>query len=183
MTRPRQRRPRPHSGSRALTEQEARWSRRWLIGFLGLAIGALASAGAALSLWSHWSHASHTEGRVPLLLEEHAGANRIAEQLEEAGLVNSAWLMSLYVSTLGRFGTIEPGLHLLSRGLSPRELSQCLARFVRRPEIDVTIPEGFDHVRVAQRLEQAGICPAQAFVEVVRHRALIDRLGIRGRDG
>ncbi len=183
MTRPRQRRPRTRSESRSSPAREARWSWRWLVGFLGIAIGAVASAGAALSLWSHWSRASNTEGRVPLLLEEPADADRIAEQLAEAGLVDSAWLMGLYASTLGRFGTIEPGLHLLSRGLSPRELSQCLARYARRPERDLTIPEGFDHVRVAQRLEQAGICPARSFVEVVRRRPLLDRLGIRGRDG
>lgn len=154
-----------------------------MLGLLGILLGALASASAGLSAWSYWSGPRGNRERVLLTLEEHADANQIASQLREAGLVDSAWLMSLYVSTLGHFGDVEPGRHWLTRGLGPRALSQCLSRYPRRPEGEVRLPEGLDHVRVAQRLEQAGICPAKEFVEVARQRATLDRLGIRGRDG
>jgi UPF0755 protein len=152
------------------------------VAMLGLAIGAMASAGAVLSGWSYWYHADGS-GFLVLTIEAGMDANEIAAQLAQSDLVGSARLMALYLSTLGHFGAIEPGRHLLPRAASPRTLAACLARASRCPEVEVTIAEGLDHVRVSHRLEETGVSPASEFVEVVRGRELLSRLGIRGRDG
>jgi UPF0755 protein len=107
----------------------------------------------------------------------------VAALLAEADFVDSSWLMALYLATLGHFGPIVAGPHLLPSHASPRTLARCLARDPHRPATDVLIPEGFDHVRVARRLEQSGVCTAERFIAVVRRRDVLDRLGIRGRDG
>lgn len=183
MTRARQRRDRPTSGTRRSRAGQGRSTFRGLLALLGATLGIIAGASAMLSGWSYWPESGAPQARFLILVDNPTDNSHIANQLAELGLVNSARLMSLYASTLGRFGPIEPGPHWLSSGQSPRALSQCLSRHPSRPTSEVTIPEGFDHVRVAQRLEQAGLCPAAAFVAVVRQRATLDRLGIRGRDG
>jgi UPF0755 protein len=183
MTQSRRARPRTRAARSPASSPPGRWYGRWLFGLVGLAIGAVASGGAALSVWSYWSHTDKVGKRLLLVIGEPDDPATIGKQLADAGLVDSARLMSLYLATLGRFGAVQPGPHLLPTNASPRTLSQCLARYVRRPDVELTIIEGFDHVRVANRLEQAGVCPAKSFVEVVRRRDLLDRLGIRGRDG
>lgn len=171
------------SGARAKRAPATRSSFwRWLLAVLGIVLGATASSGLALSGWSYWSR-SDAKGYRGIVIESGASRRSISELLVRAGVVDSAWWTYLYLTTLGRFGEIEVGPHLLPLGMTPRQIAFCLARHVRRPEVAVTIPEGFDHLRVASRLEQAGICPAQGFIDAVRRRPLLDRLGIRGRDG
>jgi UPF0755 protein len=182
MTKSRRGRPGTGAGHRQSTSRQRRWQRRWLIGLFGIAVGAMASLGAALSTWSYWPRCGPV-GRRSVTVDAQADAGRIAEHLAAAGLVDSAPLMAAYLSTLGHFGAIEFGQHLLPSGASPRTLALCLARDARRPEVEIAIPEGFDHVRVAQRLEQMGVCSANSFISVLRSREPLDRLGIRGRDG
>jgi UPF0755 protein len=183
VTKPRRARPRTRAKRSGATLPPNHWYWRWLFGLLGLAIGAVAAGGAALSVWSYWSRSGKAGKSILLVIDEQDDAVTIGKQLADADLVDSARLMSLYLATIGRFGAVQPGSHLFPSNASPRTLSQCLARHVRRPDVELIIIEGFDHVRVANRLEQAGVCPAKSFVEVVRRRDLLDRLGIRGRDG
>lgn len=142
----------------------------------------LATFGALLAGWSRWSRPSQQGSRI-VQIDAPVDRAAVSEALAQKDLVSSSWLMTLYLSTLGRMGDIEPGEHFVPAGASPRELAQCLARSSSRPQVELTIPEGIHHVQVAQRLEQLGICPAAAFVQVVRQRELLDRHGIRGRDG
>ncbi|HEY5957264.1 MAG TPA: endolytic transglycosylase MltG [Polyangiaceae bacterium] len=145
-------------------------------------IGALATSGLALSAWSYWSRSPAATPRE-VNIDPRASLSDVAEQLAQADLVDSSWLMSIYLATLGRFGSVVPGPHWFLGNASPRTLARCLARDARRPKGELLIPEGFDHVRVARRLEQSGICAANRFIAAVRQRDVLERLGIRGRDG
>lgn len=145
-------------------------------------VGALAMLGALLAGWSRWSGPKQ-QGSHVIQVDAPASLTAIAQDLAQKDLVSSSWLMTLYLATLGRMGDIEPGEHFVPANASPRELAQCLARSSQRPLVELAIPEGIHHVQVAQRLEQVGICPAPAFIQVVRQRELLERHGIRGRDG
>jgi UPF0755 protein len=102
---------------------------------------------------------------------EHAAA-----RLTELGLVRSPRLMALYIRLSG--STPEPGPHLLNDALSPRELLQRLARRTSRATSRVTIPEGWHHLQIAQRLDQEQICSLRAFRAAVTDRALLAELGV-----
>lgn len=167
---------------RSTRKRRAAAGSAWTGKALALFSGALASVGLMLAAWSRWSHAAPAGSQL-VQIDALTSVSAISEVLAEKDLVGPSWLMTLYLSTLGRVGDIEPGEHFLPRGASPRELASCLARSNDRRQVDVVIPEGFHHVQVAQRLEQAGVCQAQAFIDVVRRRELLDRQGIRGRDG
>ncbi|HMA96814.1 MAG TPA: endolytic transglycosylase MltG [Polyangiaceae bacterium] len=183
MTRSRRTKPRTN---RTVTSNKAAAGRSWLsraaVACLAIATGALAGATLALSLWSRSSGAKSTEARL-IRLESPIEASTVTQQLAAAGLIDTPWLMTVYLQTLGRFGELEPGEHLLPTNASPRVLAQCLARSAARPTVDVLISEGVNHVQVAQRLERAGISPAGAFIDIVRNRDTLDRHGIRARDG
>jgi UPF0755 protein len=66
----------------------------------------------------------------------------------------------------------------LNNALSPRELVQRLARLPTRPAVKVTLPEGFTHLQMAERLEKSEVCSAEGFRRAVRDRALLTELSI-----
>jgi UPF0755 protein len=105
-------------------------------------------------------------------------AGELAERLKAAGLVRSAAAFSWYLRVTG--SEPEPGPHLLRDDLSPRELVQRLTRSSARPTARVTIPEGYHHRQIAERLAELEICTAADFRAAVFEPALLRELGLRG---
>jgi UPF0755 protein len=103
-------------------------------------------------------------------------ADRAAQHLTELGLIRSPRLMALYLRLSGV--TPEPGPHLLNDALSPRELLQRLARRTTRASSRVTIPEGWHHLQIGERLDHEQICTAGSFRSAVTDRALLAELGV-----
>jgi UPF0755 protein len=97
--------------------------------------------------------------RVP----EDPGSRALAEQLAEAGLVHRPWLMTAYLALLRPAVKLEPGEHLLNDALSPRKLVQRLARLPGRAAVRAVIPEGWNHLQIAERLEKLEVTTADAF--------------------
>ena len=103
-------------------------------------------------------------------------ADLAAQRLTELGLVRSPRLLALYLRLSGV--TPEPGPHLLNDALSPRELLQRLARRTTRATSRVTIPEGWHHLQIAERLDREQICSMSSFRSAVTDRALLAELGV-----
>ncbi|HLV68493.1 MAG TPA: endolytic transglycosylase MltG [Polyangiaceae bacterium] len=103
-----------------------------------------------------------------------------AARLVELGLIDRPRLFAWYLGFLAPGVRIAPGPHLLERGLSPRRLVQRLGRLASRPVVRVTIPEGYTHLQIAERLEQNGICASAEFRASARDRKLLDELAITG---
>jgi UPF0755 protein len=145
---------------------------------MGLAVGLLFGALSA------WSRLSRSGTSAPLVFRVGYGepSSRLAERLAAAGAVDSSWLMGAYLATLGNRGKVVPGSHILPTQATPRTISACLARESSRPAVEVVFPEGFDHLRVAERLEQRGICARDAFVAAARDRKVLDAFAITGPD-
>jgi UPF0755 protein len=126
-----------------------------------------------------WASLSGPGTGKPLIIEWPAGLEdrgAAAERAEALGLVRSRRLFSLYLLLAG--AEPVPGQHLVNDALSPRELVQRLARLPARPAVKVTLPEGFTHLQMADRLEKAEVCGAEAFRRAVRDKALLAELSI-----
>jgi UPF0755 protein len=98
--------------------------------------------------------------------------------LKAAGIVQSAAVFRWYLRLTGT--TPEGGPHLLRDNLSPRELVQRLSRSPARPSVRVTIPEGYHHRQIADRLAELEVCTAQDFTTAVFDPRLLAELGLRG---
>lgn len=140
------------------------------------ALGALGVAG--LLLWSLFPASSKQSDELVFV---HLGSSDRAEaaaRLASAGVLDDPWLLRLYWALLLPTVKLEAGEHLLREGLTPRELSQRLARLPRRPTSRVTIPEGWHRKRIAARLEKAEICRAATFLRATEDAELLERLEV-----
>jgi UPF0755 protein len=168
---PRSRKSRPRSKGTPV--------RRGLIRVLLVVSVLLGSPVLALSIWAGIGHSE--PGKVTLVsLNPGTSMDEAVSRLSQLGLIHHPWLLQIYAGTLGRGVSVEPGEHLLDDSLSPRELLQRLGRLAGRPTVHVTVPEGFDHVRLAQRLADKQVCSRQGFIAAVRDPSILSRLGIGG---
>ncbi len=150
-----------------------------LLGPLALLVGALGVLGLVLSVWSRRPGPHHGR-RIALEWPVGLDSAQASRLLAERGIVDSEYLMRLYILTLGRVGKPWPGAHLLADRSTPRELLAQLARLPSRARVSVLIPEGFDHARLARRLEEQGVCSSASFLRTVWDKGRLGRLGIRG---
>lgn len=170
---PRAKKARPRSRSRGVGRSAA-------FGVLALCVlGGIAALGLAF-----WSRLGPTaEGRARSFHVDPARSlDQVIGDLAQQGILRDEQLFRLYVATMGRGVSPVGGEHLLSDALSPRELLQRLGRSPGRPRVRITIPEGFEHVRLAQRLADGGVCSRLGFVRAVRDPQILQRLGIGGRN-
>jgi UPF0755 protein len=102
----------------------------------------------------------------------------LTTRLVDAGLVGSPRLFRAYVTWLNPGAQLVAGTHWVKDDLSGRELLKRLARVPGRSSAHVVVPEGFNHVQLAERLQQLGVCEAEAFEHAVRDEAAVRRLGV-----
>jgi UPF0755 protein len=123
------------------------------------------------------------DGPASAVAFEWPGAGSPAEAAAEIArqrLVKSPRLLALYLRVVGGWDRFVPGPHLLRGDLTPREIAQRLARSASRPQVTVTIPEGYNHLQIGQRLEEKGVCSARAFWAAARAPDLIESLHVSG---
>lgn len=173
-----QRRTAKRAKPRRTTGAAVRRRRRVAIvvaGVVSLVLGAV----AAVMIWG--VRRPELEARtLELELPEDLSARTAGARLAELGLVTDSGLFELYVSIARPSAVLKHGPHLLELPLSPRDLVRTLARLSTRPIESVTIPEGFNHVQIAERLAERGVCGVGAFVRAARDPAVLHELGIRG---
>lgn len=100
----------------------------------------------------------------------------VIDDLAKQGLLRSPHLTKLYAYVLAPTATFEPRAHLISHGISARELIGRLAELGTRPRRKVTFPEGWTHLKMAERLEETGICSAIGFRTAARDPLLLGEL-------
>jgi UPF0755 protein len=118
--------------------------------------------------------------RVELDLAVELDGRQVASDLQDAGLITSARLMSVYLWLVRPAVELSPGPHLLNDALSPRDLVKRLGRLPTRPAVRAVIPEGYNHLQIAERLSELGVCSSDSFRKAVHNRALLIDLGISG---
>jgi UPF0755 protein len=150
------------------------------VGLAVLLLGVVVPAGSLLWWATRPASAGASGTRVSVRFSGSESSADIARQLGELGLVDSPRLFRMYSELLAPSVDVRPGPHLLERGLSPRRLLQCLARLPSRPTSRVTVPEGYNHLQIAERMEKAGVCASAEFLASARDPRLLERLGIAG---
>jgi UPF0755 protein len=113
-----------------------------------------------------------------VLAAEETGS--LSVRVAQAGLISSPRLFSTYRRVLNPSLDLVPGQHVVRGDLSARELLRRLARAPGRGTARVVVPEGFNHVQLAERLQQQGVCDAEDFRRAVRDAAHMRQLGLSG---
>lgn len=152
-----------------------RRSRAWWLALVPLA-GVLTVA--ALLLWAR--RPGPGTGQLVRLELPDSSAETAGRVLRERGLVDSAWLFSMYAWWRQLRVDFEPGEHLLLDTLSPKDLVGQLARLRSRASQRVTLLEGWTHQDIGKRLESSGICSSTAFRAAFEDAALLERLSVPG---
>jgi UPF0755 protein len=160
------------SGQRA----KSRVTRRWL-GAAGL--GLLVAVFALGPLFA-WAHLKGPGGGKLVVVEWPPGLDKdqAAARLEELGLVKSPRLMATYLGFTRSAGHLRAGRHVLNDALSPAALVARLGRRPSRTDVRLTVPEGWNHLQMAARLEEREVCERQEFVAAVRDRQFVAELGV-----
>jgi len=120
-----------------------------------------------------------SERRVATAFEGGEDAGLTAARLDELGLISSPRLFALYFEWFAPGVSVQPGPHLLRTGLTPRQLVQRLGRLPSRDISRVTLPEGYNFLQVAQRLDQKEVCTAAELERAARDTGLLQELGVR----
>jgi UPF0755 protein len=143
---------------------------------LGLA-GALVAVALLLFVWSFFGPPGTGKTQhFEVLRNESDGA--FVGRLAAARLTASPRLFSAYLHLLNPSLKLAPGRHVVRDDLSARELLRRLTRSAGRGTARVIVPEGFNHVQLAERLELLGVCDAEDFRRAVRDAQHARELGI-----
>ena len=100
---------------------------------------------------------------IAVVIARGASASTIATQLENAGVIEAAWVFRLYARFRGS-DNLKPGEYVFRRGMS---YSAVFALLEKGPKIEftrVTIPEGKTVRETAEILERVAGIPASEFL-------------------
>lgn len=103
---------------------------------------------------------------IDLFIEQGSGPQAIAQNLKDSGLIRYPTIFRLYLKQRGEAGNLQYGEFTLSEGMSYDEIIEVLTTVQNRRETTtVTFPEGITAIQFAQRMEAAGLCTAQEFLD------------------
>nr|WP_255807593.1 endolytic transglycosylase MltG [Cohnella mopanensis] len=125
---------------------------------LGLVLAVL--GGVLFYLWNGLRPAKASATPVKITINSGMRAQKVAEMLEENGLIRSAFLFSGWLKLEGEGSRFQAGEYELTPGMSRQEIVAKLnsGDIVAGATIRFTIPEGFTVQQIAARLaETAGI--------------------------
>jgi UPF0755 protein len=112
-----------------------------------------------------------SDGSVLIEIYQGESAYQVGKRLAAAGLIRSSLVWNL----VSRFSKepIKAGFYSIH---APESLLELHQRFTRgqQLQIRVTIPEGVTLSKIAQILEQAGICESRDFMLAATNRELLD---------
>ena len=135
---------------------------KWKIPVIIIAvIIVLCLAGAGILLSDSMS-VSVPDGTVKVEVAEGDGTAAVANALEEKGIIKYPLLFKIQSVLGGYDGNFQAGVANIEDGMSYSDILELLIT-PSRGAVKVTIPEGFEIKQIAQRLDEAGICPWQDF--------------------
>lgn len=172
------RQSKPPAARRAAATNVKKTQARLRVAAVGVGIaGSLALLAVVLFGWSFTHGPGAGKGQhFEVLANEEVGS--LSARLAEAQLISSPRLFSAYRRVLNPSLELAVGQHVVRGDLSARELLRRLARAPGRGTAHVVVPEGFNHVQLAERLQALGVCDAEDFRRAVRDSAHARELGL-----
>ena len=126
----------------------------------------LLAAGAAVLFARSEIYGSSKPGTaVTVSIQQGSGVAAIANKLKDAGVIRSAYLFRWYVGEKGAAAKLQYGDFELTTGSSYDALISTLSQYAKAETVRVTIPEGTTAIAIAQKMEAAGLCTAEAFLK------------------
>jgi UPF0755 protein len=149
---------------------------------LALLLAALLLAGAGGAAWLARRALLPVADEAPAALfvvPEGAGLRRVAEGLEQAGLVRSARAFEALARWREAAGELRAGEYELRASETPEQILEAL-RAGRVKTWEVAVPEGLTATEIAARFGAAGLAEPAAFLAVVADPASPTRFGVEG---
>lgn len=141
------------------------WGTLLIVFTLTLTVGLFMAAKSFVT--SPSGEAVLTGTTVTVEIPQGASTSAIADILKENGLIKSTLMFRLQSRLDGYDGTYRQGSYDIDTGLKPTEIMQLLQTgVVVENQLKITIPEGYNTLQIAARVEEAGIATAEEFIEV-----------------
>jgi len=155
------------------TPPPPRRKRRWLRAFFALVlIGLLAAGGAAWWAWQKFDAPGPlAEGRN-VIVPKGAGLSRIAAVLQEAGVIEQAWLFKLGVKVEGRDQALKAGEFAFPAGVSMRGAMDILVAGIVVVH-KVTVPEGLTSWEIVQVINAVPDLAGEPIAEIPTEGSLL----------
>lgn len=98
---------------------------------------------------------------------ENWGTERIANELQEKGLIDNAFCFRVYSKLTKADGKWQVGAFTLSPDMGYSVLVETLQTMTPRETVTVTIPEGYTVEEIAKLMEEKGVCNTESFYDAV----------------
>ncbi len=147
-------------------QEPARKRHTGLIVFLALILLLAAAVAFAYFSVQREIHGSGATGEaVTVTVEQGSGPAKIAAQLKEAGLIRFPRLFRWYVGNQGAANSLQYGEFTIPKGSSYDDIIAVLTKTVAAETVRLTFPEGSSAQAIAAKMEEAGLCTAQDFLD------------------
>lgn len=104
---------------------------------------------------------------VSVTIPDGAGTEEIANILKENDLIGSVFGFKLTSKLEGFDGTYKQGTYNVDTGMTKRQIMELIQSGKVATDIKLTIPEGYTVKQIAAKVEEEGICTAEAFINEV----------------
>lgn len=102
---------------------------------------------------------------VTVTIQQGSGVATIAKELKKAGVIRFPQLFRWYVGKQGAAAKLQYGEFALTVGESYPDLIGALSAYAKAESVRLTFPEGTTAIAMAQKMEEAGLCTAEEFLE------------------
>jgi len=132
---------------------------------LVLAIG----AGALFYLWNGLRPAASSDTPIEVTITSGMRAKKVAELLEQTGLIRNAFLFSGWLKIEGEGSRFQAGVYELTPGMTRDEIVEKLNKgdIIAAATTKFTIPEGFTVQQITDRLTDSGLVDKGKFIEKI----------------
>ncbi len=140
---------------------------RVTMGVLIVAVAALLALGILFGV-QDMSGFGKGDQKITIEIPQNAGTEKVAEVLEESGVVRSGMLFRVYYKLTKPEGSFHAGVYTLNSNMSYSTILSELFKYASsQEEVEVQFPEGATIYQMAQKLEEKGVCSAEEFLDTV----------------
>lgn len=134
---------------------------------IALAIVLSMSAAVLFYLWNGLRPAASSDKPIEVTITSGMRAQKVAELLEENGLIRSAFLFSGWLKIEGEGSRFQAGVYELTPGMTREEIVAKLNKgdIIAEETTRFTIPEGFTVQQIAARLAESDDVNKDKFLE------------------
>jgi len=128
---------------------------------------------AAMGIFKYMSSPAGGGGTVTFTVRPGQGVSGIADDLKAKGLIRSPMFFTWCAMKSGSMSSLKAGEYKLSPSMTPQELIAALSKAPIPDMVRVMLLEGWTSGQFGKAIEEAGLCPKDRFMAIVRDPASI----------